>query len=108
MVEAGAFSNLDWNESDRTITKFKKKIKVFYQTAPIPRALELVRKNLSPDIKSRLKEILLNAHKDPKAKAALKAYKKTKRFDKIGSGILESINLVRRLARIVQKELIWL
>ena len=104
-VDAGAVSNLDWEAGDRTIKGIRGEIKIFYQTNPVPRALELVRKDLSPEIKKRLKEILLNAHNDPEAKEALKAYKKTKKFDEIDSHVLESLNYVRKLSKIVQEEL---
>lgn len=105
LVDAGAFSNLDWEDSDRTIENFKQQIKIFYKTNPIPRSLELVRKDLRPEIKNRLKEILLNAHKNPAGKDALKAYKKTKKFEEIDGRVLKSLNYLRELSRIVQKEL---
>jgi len=81
LVDAGAFSNLDWNKDDHLPKAFKKDLKIFYRNDPIPRAFELTRKDLDPRLKLRLKEVLLNAHMDPKARSALRAYQKTKKFE---------------------------
>lgn len=105
MVDAGAFSNLDWEDSDRMIESIKSKMKIFHRTVNIPRGLELVRKDLRTDIKSRLKAVLLNCHKDPEAKSALKAYKKTTRFDALDAQIQNNLEWIQSLSRIVQSEL---
>jgi phosphonate transport system substrate-binding protein len=81
LTDAGAFSNLDWNNERKMPLAFKKDLKIIYRSNPIPRAAVLVRKDLSPVMKSRLKKILLNMHKDPKAVKILQAYQGTKKFD---------------------------
>lgn len=101
IVDAGAFSNLDWDDSDRMIASWKKEIQIFHRTDPIPRALELVPRDLNPEIKARLKSVLLKAHEDPEAKKALKAYKKTTRFDEMNQGMLESMDQIKALSDII-------
>jgi phosphonate transport system substrate-binding protein len=83
LTDAGAFNNLDWNNERKMPLAFKKNLKIIYRSKPLPRAAVLVRKDLSPVIKNRLKEILLNMHKDPKAVKILQAYQETKKFDAI-------------------------
>ena len=44
--------------------------------------VELIRKDLDPKIKARIKDVLLKAHEDPEAKDALLHYgPKTAKFD---------------------------
>lgn len=83
LTDAGAFNNLDWNNKRKTPLAFKKEFRIIHRSQPVPRATVLVRKDLSPPIKKRLKKILFNMHKDPKAVKALKAYQETKKFDAI-------------------------
>lgn len=105
LVDAGAYNNLDWNKEDHLPKAFKKDFKIIYQSKPFPRAIEMVRKDLDPRIKQRLKEILLNAHNDPQAKSVLRAYQKTKKFDEIDDSVREGIEAAGRILKIVQAEL---
>lgn len=81
LVDAAAYSNLDWEADDHTPKEFRKSLRIFHQTQPFPRAVELARQGLDPRIRARIKAVLLNAHTTPEGKAALKAYQKTTKFD---------------------------
>ena len=105
LVDAGAYSNLDWNKEDHLPKAFKKDFKIIYQSNPFPRAIELVRKDLDPRIKQRLKAVLLNAHADPQARKALRAYQKTKKFDEIDESVQDGIQAAGKILKIVQAEL---
>jgi phosphonate transport system substrate-binding protein len=105
LADVGAFSNLDWESEKDTPKKFKKNFKVIHHTKPIPRAVELFRKNLNPKIKQRLKQILLNAHNDAEAKEALKAYDKTSKFDEIKGPALSGMDRVGEILNYVQKKI---
>jgi len=102
---AGAFNNLDWEKDDHVRKSFRNEMKIFHRTQSFPRAVEVVRKDLDARIKQRLISVLLNAHRDPKAKNALKAYQKTKKFDELDENTLAGIEEVRLLLKIVQEEL---
>ncbi len=104
-VDAGAFSNLDWESPTDTPAIMKKKFKVIYQTQRIPRALELFRKELPQNIKDRVKEILLHAHKDPDAVNVLKAYRKTRMFSAVDRELQEELAEVKKLYQLVRQEL---
>jgi phosphonate transport system substrate-binding protein len=95
MVDAGAFNNQDWNKSDHLYKNLKKDLKIIYKSDPLPRAFELVRADLDPSIKQRLKRILLNAHKDGKAKRALREYQKTLKFDELDDEAISILELMR-------------
>ena len=106
LVDAGTMSNLDWHESDRVHEKMKKELKIFYESQDIPRALELVRKDLDPSLKKALTSVLIEAHEDPEAEVALKNYKKTKRFEIIDKNLRSEIDTIRKLRLIVSEELV--
>ncbi len=105
LVDVGALNNLDWNKEDHMYNVLKKEMKIIYESKPFPRAIELVREDLDPRIKKRLKSVLLNAHNDPEAKAALKAYQETKKFEEIDAECLESLKEADKILKIVHSEL---
>ena len=105
IVDAGAFSDLDWKKKDKLPDTFREDLKVFARSRPFPRALELTHENLNLDIKHRLKKILLNIHMDPDAKPILKAYQSTTRFDEIDDRIRTGLKEIRRMKLLVNSVL---
>jgi phosphonate transport system substrate-binding protein len=91
LADAGAFSNLDWNKEDHLPSQFRKEFSVFHTLPPIIRAVELVRSDLDPALKSQLERILLRAENDPKAQPVLYAYQQTKKFEKLSGKQKQSI-----------------
>lgn len=104
LADAGAYSNLDWEDPSDTPASFKKDCGIFYRTKPFPRAVESLRRDLEPRIKKRLKEVLLNAHNDPDAKGALKAYSETTKFDEITGETKKGMEEARRILDYVREE----
>lgn len=104
-VDAGAVSNLDWESPRDTPEVLKKKLKVIYQTQMVPRALELFRSGLPQKVKEKVKEILLNAHKDLEGQNALKAYSKTRMFDEIDRTLENELSEIRKLYPLLHLEL---
>ncbi|MDG3085048.1 phosphate/phosphite/phosphonate ABC transporter substrate-binding protein [Vibrio hannami] len=89
IVAAATFSNLDW---DKEIPEqIKHQLQVIHTSQAIPRSLVLTRPNLSSDFKQSILKVLLSAHESEQGKQALKAYKKTKKFDPITPEIEQSI-----------------
>lgn len=97
LIDAVAYSNLDWIKKDHTPAVFKKDFRIFYQTQSFPRAVEMVRKGIDPRIRKRLKKILTNVHKDPKAKRILLRYQKTSKFDELDGQAWAAMEEVRRI-----------
>jgi phosphonate transport system substrate-binding protein len=102
IVDAGAYSNLDWAELNEKSKNIGNELVIFHATRPVPRAIESVRRTLDPRIKKRLRKILLNMHKDPDAKKALLAYQKTTRFDALTAEIVAGLDSARRLKRLME------
>jgi phosphonate transport system substrate-binding protein len=99
LVDAGAYHNQNWEALESNPDAMKNNLKIFYQSKPFPRMVEVVRKNLDPKIKARLKEVLLKAHEDPAAQEALKAYNKTARFDEFRGEALSELDEARGLLK---------
>lgn len=105
LVDAGAYSNLDWDKEDHNPTSFREGMQIFHRSGKYPRAIELVRKDLRPEIKQRLISVLLAANQDPKARKALKAYQKTTQFDEIDDTVKADINRARGVMTSVEEGL---
>lgn len=96
LVHAGAYSNLNWSNSDDTPKLFKKELSIFYQTPLFPRAVELIRKDLNPTIKKHLKKILLTAHENPQGEKVLYGYQKTIKFDEIKGEVQKGLEYLKK------------
>ena len=105
ITDAGAMSNLDWDEGLLVQATMKEELEIFYETGTIPRALTLVRRDLDPQINARLKEILLTIHEDPEAKDILMAYKNTARFQELDAETRRSLDNIRELGKYIAEEL---
>ncbi|MCG8433574.1 MAG: phosphate/phosphite/phosphonate ABC transporter substrate-binding protein [Gammaproteobacteria bacterium] len=105
LVDAGAFSNLNWDKEDNMPVAFRQEIEIFHETRPYPRALELVNKNLPQNIKARLTEILLNAENDAAGREAMHQYQHTKRFDELSAESLEALRELYHRTQLVQTRL---
>ena len=99
LVDTGAYHNQNWESSESNPEGMKNDLKIVYQSKPFPRMVEVVRRNIDPRIKSRLKELLLKAHEDPAAQEALKAYNKTARFDEFKGEALAELDEARELLK---------
>jgi len=80
LVDAGVMSNIDWDNPKRMPPGFASDMRVLARTDAFPRALELVRADLDPAVKARLRELLLEATGDPDAREAMLRFFGTTRF----------------------------
>ncbi len=92
LVDAAAFSNLDWQNEGHVPRKMREDMQIIFRSEPLPRALESVNPQLREDRKQRLKTILLEAHANADAKGALRAYQKTSRFSALSAEDLAHLN----------------
>ncbi|MBY6196196.1 phosphate/phosphite/phosphonate ABC transporter substrate-binding protein [Vibrio hangzhouensis] len=82
-ADAGAFSNLNWDDSGDMPLHLKSEMKIIHRTQPLPRSVVILRKNLPTDVKQSIVKILKEANEDPRGKAVLEQFQKTARFDDI-------------------------
>jgi len=102
IVQAAAFSNLDWASDDDLPKAIRNDMKIIYKTNSFPRAIEIVRKDLDPDVKQRIKTLLLDAHKQPDAASVLMSYQKVMQFTLLDESAHEGLDEVAKLAAIVR------
>ncbi|MES9969924.1 MAG: phosphate/phosphite/phosphonate ABC transporter substrate-binding protein [Candidatus Thiodiazotropha sp.] len=105
VVDAGAFSNLDWDKEDHLPTQYRQEFSIIHRLPPVIRAVELVRSDLDSAVKNRLQEILLKIDDDPKAAHVLNAYQKTKKFDKMSEDQKQSIYDMYKIMEYVDRSL---
>lgn len=83
LVDAGAYSDADWDDRSRLPEAFRQSLVTFHVSEPMPRALELFRGDLEPALAQALRRVLVEAGDDPAAAPALKSFFGTDRFDPI-------------------------
>lgn len=94
MVDAGVLSSLDWQDPRRVPPAFRSDFRIIHESHPYPRALELVRAGMPPEVEARLRLVLLQAADDPAARDALKLFFDTSRFmvlDPVSEQALETL-----------------
>lgn len=106
LVDAGAMSNLDWANPQRVPPSYRRDFRLVGESGDYPRALEMVRGDLGPEVRERLRQVLLGAADDPDAREALLRFFKTTRFVDIDGATDASLARLRagvaRVAREVE------
>ena len=106
LVDAGAFSHLDWASVQRMPESYRQDLMVFHVTDDYPRALEMVRADLDPAVAARLRDVLVEAANDPAAGEALQRFFGTTGFLPIDAATLRSLDVMRegvsRVGRVIE------
>jgi phosphonate transport system substrate-binding protein len=91
LVDAGAYSNIDWGDLHRLPESYREDLEVIHASAPFPRALELVRSGMPAEREARLREVLLAAAADPEAREPLAHFFGTNRFVPVEGELRQSL-----------------
>jgi len=105
LVDAGGFSDQDWESLQRVSEAFRRDLHIIHTTAPVPRAMELVSGSLEPAVAERLRQVLLGASTDPQARDALRQFFRTTGFYEIDPATQALLDELRRGARDVREAL---
>ncbi|NKB35269.1 MAG: PhnD/SsuA/transferrin family substrate-binding protein [Pseudomonadales bacterium] len=84
-VDAGALSSFDWASTDTIPDDLRPNFKVIHETGAVPRSVELIRGDLEPRIRTRLRSILRTIANDPNGAEVMNLYEGTTKFDRISS-----------------------
>ena len=103
LADAGAFSNQDWRE--RTPAALKKDLKIIHRTAPILRSVISVRRALRPEIKRRLKQVLLGMHEDPEGRRVLRIYYRVRKYDEFKGEAAAELANAKKVYSLIPMEL---
>jgi phosphonate transport system substrate-binding protein len=105
LVDAGAYSNIDWSNLHRLPQSFRDDLVVIHETANFPRAVEVVREGLDPALEARLRQVLLDAANDPQAREPMLRFFGTTRFLPIEGELQRSLVQLRDDTRRVRAAL---
>lgn len=105
LADAGALSNLDWDNPRRMPPGFRKDFRVIAESDSVPRAIELVRKDLPAPLAAALRDILLDIDDQPEAADALRGYFATSRFDVIDAETQRSLTALNARIPPLRREL---
>lgn len=100
LVDAGAFSNGNWDNPRIMPEAFRSHMRLLAQSESVPRAVELVRAEIDQRLLQTLTSILLDAGDDAAADQALRAYFGTTRFVSIDAD--SSAALMRLGAKVLE------
>lgn len=95
LVDAGAMSNLDWDNPQHMPPVYRDDMVIIHATPPYPRALEMVRGDLDGKMRARLRQVLIEAADDPDAHEALLRFFKTTHFLPIDAGSRHALDALR-------------
>jgi phosphonate transport system substrate-binding protein len=95
LVDAGTISNLDWDNPRRIPPSYRRDFRIIDQSPAYPRALEMVRDDLDPRVRERLRQVLVEAARDPDAREALLQFFGTTRFLPIDAATDEALRELR-------------
>ncbi|WP_290887998.1 phosphate/phosphite/phosphonate ABC transporter substrate-binding protein [Arenimonas sp.] len=105
LVDAGGFSDQDWDQLQRVSEAFRRDLVVIHTTDPVPRAMELVNGDMPPEVEARLREVLLGASTDPQARDALRQFFRTTGFYQADAATQVQLDKLRRGAREIREAL---
>lgn len=105
VVDAGAFSSVNWNEDEDLPDQFRKRLTILHESLPFPRGIMLIRPGMSAPLKAAIKELLLTAEQSDTGTAALRRYQKTRRFDELNANARQAIRLAAKLRDLTEAKL---
>jgi phosphonate transport system substrate-binding protein len=100
MVDGAAVDSLIWEYADKTDPEFTSKTRIILKSSPYGIPPFVVRPGLAPETKNRLKQILLNVHKDERGKKIIKGMM----IDKFVEGDNSAYDSVREMKAWVEKQ----
>lgn len=105
LVDAGAISDLDWDNPRNMPAAFKQDLRIIHRTDAYPRAMEMVRGGLDPRIRERLRQVLIEASNDPDAREAMLQFFQTTGFLPIDAQVEQSLKFLRKGIQRVNSEI---
>ncbi|MCD7100317.1 phosphate/phosphite/phosphonate ABC transporter substrate-binding protein [Stenotrophomonas sp. MMGLT7] len=100
LVDCGALNEIEWNDDRVMPAGFRRDMRIIHESAPVPRAVELVRAGMDERVARRLQDVLLQARDDPQAAPALRRFFATSGFRRMDA---ESGRQLERLRRGVDR-----
>ena len=104
LVDAGAVSDLDWRDPSRVPPSYRRELRAIHVSDRYPRAIELVSAKLSPKVRDRLRQVLIEAQHDPSAGKAMAAFFGTSGFQPIDARTSRELEYLQSAVLRVRRE----
>lgn len=95
LAEAGAISDLDWNDEGDAPAHLKQELKVIHETPPIIRSLLMVRSTMDDALKQEIRRVLLQMHLTRDGRETLKVYFKVAKYDDLEGEAIDGLETAR-------------
>lgn len=105
LVDAGAYSNLDWERKKSNPKRFRHKLRIFYVTRPLMHAVVLVRPGMAPALKKAIIAALEGFETDSSAVGVHETYYDVTRFTPIVGKAERDLAQARAIYGIVRRHL---
>lgn len=104
VVDAGVFSSIDWDREDVMPAVYRRDLRIIHRTDSYPRGVELVRSGMSRAVRERLRQVLLDADKDPQGRQALARFFGSSAFAPVDTTTQQRLDELRAGMRRVRME----
>lgn len=94
LVDVGVMSDLDWKDANRMPRNYRQELRLLHTSKQFPRAMELVSAKMQPAVRERLKQVLLEARRDPAAAKAMEAFFRTTGFEPIDEQMRRELDYI--------------
>ncbi|MBA7512030.1 hypothetical protein ES705_04029 [subsurface metagenome] len=105
LVDAGALSNIEYQEADEVPPRFLPDFKVIYKSESVPRNLILVRGDMNPEMQTAVKDILINMRLNKEGRKIMWKLSKTLHFDEFPEGVEEIIEKFKEKYELIKEEI---
>lgn len=103
VVDAGAFSNINWNEDEDMPRRFRSDLEILFESELYPRNLLLARPNMDGAEQEAIKQVLKTAETTEKGKKALRRYQKTSKFEELDQDAFDALHIASELKSKIKK-----
>lgn len=97
IFDAGAVSNLDWDDKETVPDQLRGDLEIIHQTKPVIRSTLMVRASIPDEIQEQIAVILENMHKTEEGRAVMKKYSKVARYDRIEGEAAQGLEEARKV-----------
>lgn len=99
LADAGAVSNLDWDNEKDAPHHLKQDLKVIHETTPVTRSILMVRSTMDEGLRQRIKQVLLQMNLTRDGQETLKAYFKVLKYDELQGDALKGLSAARDILK---------
>ncbi len=94
-ADAGAISNIDWNESDTVPDELRPNLHVIYETRPVIRSVLMVNAAIPAEAQETIATVLERMKETQEGRDVMESYAQVARYDRIEGDALEGLEARR-------------